>query len=599
MENNNMKTNSYFFARNHVSIRERVSTKKYWVSLAGILLALLFSSWLMFHTFSYDNKTHEIKIAYKIWSDFGAHIPLIRSFSMGENLPRILQGKIPEYPIFPGEPIRYHYLFYMVVGILEKLGLRIDWALNIPSIAGFTALLVTLFVLAKKLTGSTLAAIFTLLFFLLNGSLGFQRFFTLHPINMYSYMDVYHAKEFPAFAPWGPGEITAFWNLNIYTNQRHLAAAFSLILLFILTCMRINGVSFKKQIPWIVFWGLVFGILPYFHQPTLLIVAIIMATYIILFPKLRLFLFTTGILTTILVVPQLFGQGGSGNPAMWYPGYIIHNELIAQNNIFLQLRHMATFWWQNLGLHSVLILIGFFLIPPKSRKYLIPMIPLFLIPNLFKFSIEASANHKFFNFFLALGNIISANLIVLLIKQIKTLIIRLPARHRFAQAIAGGFAYSLICLLLIPLTLSGVIDFFVIANDTLGSLSDIPKNVTATWITNNTPKDAVFLNSSYIFHPASLAGRAIFLGWPYFSWSAGYPDGRSAIMKKIYESKNPDIFCPLLQTNNISYVTVEDTRGDKNLPAIDPKYYKNTFRAAYTSQDGSFAIFQTKDLCLP
>src|SRR5574340_918749 len=92
------------------------------------IAAFCFSVWLMFHTFSYQSGS--MLIAIKAWSDFASHIPLIRSFSLGNNFP-------PEYPIFPGEPIRYHFLFYLLVGLLEKAGLRIDWALNLPSALSF------------------------------------------------------------------------------------------------------------------------------------------------------------------------------------------------------------------------------------------------------------------------------------------------------------------------------------------------------------------------------------------------------------------------------------------------------------------------------
>src|SRR4030042_3640834 len=95
-----------------------------------IFCCLTISSYLMFRTFSYDTQTSSILIASKLWSDFSAHIPLIRSFSLGQNW-------TPQYPIFPGEPIRYHFLFYLLVGMLEKIGIRIDWALNIPSLIGF------------------------------------------------------------------------------------------------------------------------------------------------------------------------------------------------------------------------------------------------------------------------------------------------------------------------------------------------------------------------------------------------------------------------------------------------------------------------------
>src|SRR3989338_2340453 len=92
----------------------------------------LFSFWLMRRTLSYDPSASSILIGGKYWSDFCGHLPQIRSFSKGLNWP-------PEYPLFPGEPIRYHFLFYALVGLLEKSGLRLDWALNIPSALGFFA----------------------------------------------------------------------------------------------------------------------------------------------------------------------------------------------------------------------------------------------------------------------------------------------------------------------------------------------------------------------------------------------------------------------------------------------------------------------------
>ena len=126
-------------------------TKKTFPELAGMIFLLLFSFWLMFHTFSYNAKTNSMMIAYKAWSDFGSHIPLVRSFSMGDNFNRLIRGKAPEYPLFPGEPIRYHFLFYAFVGLLERLGLRIDWALNIPSALGFFFLMVMIWTLAEQL----------------------------------------------------------------------------------------------------------------------------------------------------------------------------------------------------------------------------------------------------------------------------------------------------------------------------------------------------------------------------------------------------------------------------------------------------------------
>jgi hypothetical protein len=557
-------------------------------AFAGMTMLLLFSFWLMTHTFSYDGQTHAIRVAFKLWSDFGAHIPLIRSFSMGSNFPNPSTHAFVQYPIFPGERIRYHFLYYMGVGLLERIGVRIDWALNVPSALGFFALTALLYILAKRLFRSTAVGVLSVVFFLFNGSLGFLRFFSLHPLSTHTLSDIIKASAFPAFAPWGKGEITAFWNLNIYTNQRHLAIAFALILLFILRTIRNTKWTLKQNILSGAFWGCVFGLLPYFHQPTLLILAIFMGYYFLVYPNKRVSLCATAIVTTLLVVPQMALTGTGAHTVQWYPGYIIHNELIAQKQLFSQFLHMASFWWQNVGLHSILILVGFFFLPGRIKKVLFPIWVLFLVPNLFKFSVEASANHKFFNFVMILGQMISAYVLVSVFKAIY---------HRFHHWITHCLLLIAYCLLLIVLTLTGIIDFFVIYNDTKGSIPDIPANEVAAWIAANTPTSAIFLNSSYLYHPASLAGRPIFLGWPYFPWSAGYRENRMPIMDTMYETRNTNKRCSLLSRYQISYVTVEDVKNDTNLPKIDYAYFREHFTPVYVTKDDSYAIYTTEALC--
>ncbi|MBU2632747.1 hypothetical protein KKG52_03455 [Patescibacteria group bacterium] len=130
--------------------------KKNQLEFLLVTLFFIFSWWLMFLTFSYNNG--EMQIATRVWSDFASHIPLIRSFSFGYNFPT-------EFPLFPGEPIRYHFLFYFFVGIIEKLGLRIDYALNIPSIFGFTFLLFMIYFFAKGVFKSKFIGILSVVFF--------------------------------------------------------------------------------------------------------------------------------------------------------------------------------------------------------------------------------------------------------------------------------------------------------------------------------------------------------------------------------------------------------------------------------------------------
>ena len=159
------------------------------------------------------------------------------------------------------------------------------------------------------------------------------------------------------------------------------------------------------------------------------------------------------------------------------------------------------------------------------------------------------------------------------------------------------FVYWIIGIVLVMLTLSGIIDFFVVKNDTVGTNKDYQSNETASWIVNNTPKDAVFLNSSYLYHPASLAGRPVFLGWPYFAWSAGYKENRMPIMDTMYETKDNAVRCALFEKYSITYVTVENVKNDVNLPDIDLDKYLRENTPVYLSKNGRVAIFSKNELC--
>lgn len=516
----------------------------FWIGL------LLFSFWLMFHTFSYDSKTPAMLISTKVWSDFGQHIPVIRSFSLGNNR--------TEHPLYPGEPMRYHFLFYAFVGFLEKVGLRIDWALNLPSALGFFLLMAMIYALSYMLFSNRLVSFLSVLFFLFNGSLSFIRFFQNHTVA-----DIFANSQFPSFAPWGPGDISAFWNLNIYTNQRHLGLAFGIGLALLYVFLKLEKIPFKKQAIWIIPVSIMLGIYPYFHQPTLLILAVCMIVYFFVFPTLRKFLLVTGLVSLAFIVPQISLLGPKR--FSWYPGYLIHDSL--------SLARFLSYWWQNLGISSILIPVGFFVVQKYVRRALLPIFFIFMIASLFTFSVEVAASHKLFNFALILGNMITAYLVV----KMKNYVI------------AG--------LLIFFLTVSGVIDFFAVYNDPKGAVKDIPADKTATWILKNTPADAVFLNSSFFYHPASIAGRKIYLGWPYFAWSEGHDTTtRYNDWKKMYEEENLLSLCMDTRKADISYATVQTKNADSELKSQVKPLEKNS-RPVYQNDLDGYSIYDLSGSC--
>ncbi|KKQ97720.1 MAG: hypothetical protein UT23_C0009G0049, partial [Candidatus Woesebacteria bacterium GW2011_GWA1_39_12] len=176
------------------------------------LLLFVFSSFLMWKTFQVTPEG-DLKLASRVWSDFAATIPLIRSFSFGSNFP-------PEYPIFAGPPIRYHFLFFAAVGLLEKTGIRLDLALNSLSTISFFLLTIAIYYLGKMVFKSKKVGILSVILFLFNGSWGFLEFFKKNPISLNILDDIVKNREFSSFGPYDGKIVSAFWSLNIFTNQR-------------------------------------------------------------------------------------------------------------------------------------------------------------------------------------------------------------------------------------------------------------------------------------------------------------------------------------------------------------------------------------------
>ena len=148
-----------------MGVHLRPLIKKYFFEIILFLSFFAFACLLMWKTFRVDLEGN-MQLASRLWSDFAATIPLIRSFSYGSNFP-------PQYPIFSGPPIRYHFVFFAVVGLLEKAGLRIDWALNSASTLAFFLLCVSIYLLGKIIFKSRTVGVISSLLFLFNLSFFF------------------------------------------------------------------------------------------------------------------------------------------------------------------------------------------------------------------------------------------------------------------------------------------------------------------------------------------------------------------------------------------------------------------------------------------
>lgn len=519
------------------------------VELIFFIFLFIFSWLLMWETFRV-NESGNLKIATKVWSDFAATIPLIRSFSFGQNWP-------PQYPLFAGPPIRYHFVFFAIVGLLEKAGIPLDWALNSLSALSFFFLLLVIYHLAKAIFKSRFVSMVTCIFFLFNGSFAFLEFFKKNPLSVHTLTDIFHHDSFLAFGPYyGNKTISAFWPLNIYTNQRHLALAYAIFLLLILVIYLASEKNNKLGLNKTLLWGIIVGLFLFIHLPVFAMMEIALFILFVIYPHLRKNILVIVVLSLIIALPQMLYMGTSN-----YQGKLLHLGYLIEN---LNFASFFKYWFLNLGFVTILAPVGFILAKRRQRKIILPFLALFVLGNLFQFSPEIAGNHKFFNLFIVGTNIFAAYSIYNLWK------------HSLIGKTAAIFY-------LILMTLSGIIDIFPIKNDVYAEVKDGKNNDVQVFVLKNTPPNAVFLNAYYTYDPVSLAGRKIFFGWPYFSWSAGYnTQKRFELLKEILESSNINNACALLKQENIDYIEIQNPTTLEEIK-INYKFFKDNFKEVFYS----------------
>jgi DNA-binding beta-propeller fold protein YncE len=139
-------------------------------------------------------------------------------------------------------------------------------------------------------------------------------------------------------------------------------------------------------------------------------------------------------------------------------------------------------------------------------------------------------------------------------------------------------------LLASPIFVGGIIDFFPIHNATFIH-TGFANDRLIKWIQTETKPDSVFLTDKFVNHPILLAGRRIFFGYTYFTWSAGYDlPKREAAYRQMFESKNAHQVFTLLKANGIDYVAFDaGVRGffkNSNEQQVYAPNFKKAFEGA-------------------
>ncbi|MDP4179599.1 MAG: hypothetical protein Q8942_00745 [Bacillota bacterium] len=196
--------------------------------LGFILISFIIVTFFMFLTLRVNGNV--MTIGGTVHSDFGPHMSMIRSFSEGSNFPT-------QYPHFPDGHVRYHFLFQFLAGNLEFLGMRIDFAFNVPSILSLISFLMLLYSFVVMVMGAKGVGFITAFLFAFRSSFADFTFITDKLRGKTSITNILKTLWDNVSGHIGRSSPQETWGLyaqNVYVNQRHLAFSLGIMVLILI-----------------------------------------------------------------------------------------------------------------------------------------------------------------------------------------------------------------------------------------------------------------------------------------------------------------------------------------------------------------------------
>jgi len=575
---------------------------------AMVLLVAALVGWMMVSTYSFAGGT--LKIAGDLWSDFGPTTAIAQSFALGHNVPT-------EYPHYALEPIRYHFLFYFQVGNLTYLGLDPATANNVLSIASVVALLVIVAALGERLFASRWVGWIGAALFFFHGALSFIPYLASFPsigqaLEALPRLDHFLASGFPY-----RGEEWGIWTQDVYLNQRHLPSAIGVVLVIVLflvdrlpqgggtrdgergglrqrfaasltaTRRRLatgrarpgSALMATLRDPWLpgfLLCGLLAGLLPLFNGAMFIAAAAILGVLLVVFPNRPQMLFLAAAAALPALPQLLFLRPGTMSGEQTYPslfwGYTIDDPTPARVATYL-----AFIFGPKLLLVGIALLAGTW----THLRIFLAFAGLVAMAFLVQFSVEVLANHKFIQTWLIVANLFVAYALVRLWRARRAL--RVPARLAVIS-------------LVVVIVAGGVIDLIPVKNQRIYEVG-LTGDRLYEWVRTETRPNDVFLSDLFVVHRILLAGRRLYLGWPYYAWSAGYAaPQREQVYRDLFGLRSPRELVRRLQAAGIDFVAFDDGLRERGFaPRLNEEIYRDHMEAVFTdpaNRYGNLAIYR-------
>ena len=403
----------------------------------GIVTILITATatFLMFYTYRINGTT--LQSGFSTFSDLSPHTAMVSSFGKGFNFPT-------QYMHFSGDGIKYHFFFYFLAGMLEYLGLPIDYAINLPSIIAMVCALVLLGLLAVLISSRRIAfAVAPVLVFFRSSLNAFVHIKELMAEGntlqqaVKAILDFNQWYKVTDYDDWG------IWAINVYPNQRHLMLGVAVIIIMViifLPFVRRLGISLSRsedfgdgvktfafsKNAWLTRSGdplypvsiaflacVLVSIMPYFHGSCLIALLLVLFGMAIFSESRLLYLIVAVFAVGSSYAQTLAFSGGYSNVVSFKfaPGFILDKPSVAD---------LAHYLYIVTGLTIILALVFAVtvLIVDIVRKKPVYRFLLFLCalnPMIFAFlfqvTLEKLANHKFIQVSLILLDVFVAALI--------------------------------------------------------------------------------------------------------------------------------------------------------------------------------------------
>ena len=443
-----------------------------------------------------------------------------------------------------------------------------------------------LYSIARRVVGSGKAGALTVLFFFFRSALTFFQFLWEH-LRAGDLLQV--LQENTSFIGYTTNEDWGLWNFNVYLNQRHLA--FGLLIVALAVWMYLDwaeqGCGHREQgLVWFrnrIFskdaWkcryvenalaaGLLIGMTSFWNGAAVIGGLLILMGFAVCSDGKLDYLITavTAVVFSILQT-RLFMNGSSVEAAFQW-GFISEDK--SAGGVLWYLIQMS-------GIFFTGALILFFFYKKRLQRAVLVSC-LFPLVFAFCFSLtpDITVNHKYIMISYAFLAMFWAGAVCRLFRK--------KWQGRILAAV-----------LTVCLTITGIYDFVIIVRDNgPGHRVTVNTNSSLTdWLAENLDSRDLILTPEYSISEVTMAGVMMYLGWPYYAWSAGYDTyGRAENAKEIYTSRDPERVKSLVQQERITYILFEEGMTFEEETCIETTI-KSVYRLAYQSEDGRIRIYET------